>query len=52
MEEIQLTTWYGNYPIIYRLLYIPGDAGFLNHQQYHFIVQHTKARLTHRIRRA
>ena len=23
------TSWYGKYPIIYRVLYIPGDAGFL-----------------------
>ncbi len=23
------------YPIIFRVLYIPGGAGFLNHQQYH-----------------
>ena len=24
----------GKYPIIYRVLYIPGGAGFLNRQQY------------------
>ena len=29
MEEIRLTSWYGEYPIIYRVLYIPGGAGFL-----------------------
>ena len=30
------TSWYGKYPIIYRVLYIPGGCwGFLNHQQYH-----------------
>ena len=30
-EEIRLTNWYGEYPIIYRVLYIPGSflAGFL-----------------------
>ena len=34
MEEIRLTSWYGRYPIIYRVSYMPGGAGFLNHQQY------------------
>ena len=34
MEEIRLTSWYGKYPMIYKVLYIPGSAGFLNHQQY------------------
>ena len=29
MEEIRLTSWYGKYPVIYRVLYIPGGAGFL-----------------------
>ena len=29
MEEIRLTSWYGNHPIIYKVLYIPGGAGFL-----------------------
>ena len=29
-----ISSWYGKYSIIYRVLYIPGDAGFLNHQQY------------------
>ena len=30
MEEIRLTSWYGKYPIIYRVLYIPGGClGFL-----------------------
>ena len=29
MDEIRLTSWYGNYPIIYRVWYIPGGAGFL-----------------------
>ena len=29
MEEIQLTSRYGKYPIIYKVLYIPGGAGFL-----------------------
>ena len=29
MEEIWLTSWYGKYPIIYRVSYIPGGAGFL-----------------------
>jgi len=24
MEEIRLTSWYGKYPIIYKVLYIPG----------------------------
>ena len=28
------TSWYGKYPIIYGVLYIPGCLGFLNHQQY------------------
>ena len=32
MEEIRLTSWYGKYPIIYKVLYIPG--GFF-YQQYH-----------------
>ena len=37
MEEIWLTSWYGKYPIIYMVLYIPGGClGFLP-QQYHFI---------------
>ena len=28
------TSWYGKYPIIYRVLYMPGGClGFLNHQQ-------------------
>ena len=26
------------YPIIYKVLYIPGGAGFLNHQQYRLIL--------------
>ena len=30
MEEIRLTSSYGRYPIIYRVLYIPGGAGFLS----------------------
>jgi len=25
------------YPIIYQVFYILGGAGFLNHQQYHFV---------------
>ena len=29
MEEIQLISWYGKYPIIYRVLYMLGGAGFL-----------------------
>ena len=29
MEEIRLTSWYGKYPIIYRVLYIPGGAELL-----------------------
>ena len=29
MEEIRLTSRYGKYPILYRVLYIPGGAGFL-----------------------
>ncbi len=29
MEEIRLTSWYGKYPMIYTVLYIPGGAGFL-----------------------
>ena len=29
MEEIRLTSWYGKYPIIDRVLYIPGGAEFL-----------------------
>ena len=30
MEEIRLTSWYGKYPIIYMVLYIPGGClGFL-----------------------
>ena len=29
MDEIRLTSWYGKYPIVYRVLYIPGGAGFL-----------------------
>ena len=29
MEEIWLTSCYGKYPIIYRVLYIPGVVGFL-----------------------
>ena len=28
------TSWYGEYPIIYRVSYMSGGAGFLNHQQY------------------
>lgn len=36
MEEIRLTSWYGKYPMIYRVL-APSQvvlAGFLNHQQW------------------
>ena len=47
MEKIRLTSWYGKYPIIYRVSYIPGGCfGFLNHQQYqvkgpnHFLSVH------------
>ena len=29
MAEIRLTSWYGKYHIIYRVLYIPGGAGVL-----------------------
>ena len=29
MEEILPTCWYGKYPIIYKVLYIPGGVGFL-----------------------
>ena len=29
MAEIRLTSWYGKYPIIYMVLYIPDGAGFL-----------------------
>ena len=29
MEEIRLTSWYDKYPIIYKVLYIPGGARFL-----------------------
>ena len=32
-SEIRLISWYGTYPIIYRVLYLTGGAGFLNHQQ-------------------
>ncbi len=32
IEEIRLTSWYGRYPMIYRVLYIPGGDFF--HQQY------------------
>ena len=28
-SEIRLTSWYGKWPIIYMVLYIPGSAGFL-----------------------
>ena len=28
------TSWDGKYPIIYRVVYIPGGTWFLNHQQY------------------
>ena len=28
MEEIRLTNWYGKYPIIYRVSYMSGGAGF------------------------
>ena len=28
MSEIRLTSWYGKYSVIYRVLYIPGGAGF------------------------
>ena len=31
------------YPIIYKILYIPGGAGFLNHQQYAWNVTHQSA---------
>ena len=27
-SEIRLTSWYGKYPILYRVSYIPGGAGF------------------------
>ena len=30
MEEIRLPSWYGKYPIIYKIWYIPGGAGFHN----------------------
>ena len=29
------TSWYGKYPIIYRVLYIPGGAGFLPSTVFH-----------------
>ncbi len=29
MAEIRLTSWYGKFPIVHRVLYIPGGAGFL-----------------------
>ena len=29
MEEILPTSWYSKYPVIYKVLYIPGGAGFL-----------------------
>ena len=28
-SEIRLTSWYGKYPMVHRVLYIPGCAGFL-----------------------
>ena len=34
MEEIWLTSWQGKYPIIYRVLYMPGD---FFHQQQHIL---------------
>ena len=35
LELSDCTSWYVVYPIIYKVLYIPGgDPGFLNHQQY------------------
>ena len=33
MEEIRLTSWYGKYPIIYMVLYIPGGLPDFFHQQ-------------------
>ena len=34
MAEIRPTSWYGKFPMIYRVLYIPGGClGFLNHQR-------------------
>ena len=29
IEEILLTSWYGKYPIMHKVLYIPGGVGFL-----------------------
>ena len=29
MVQKSCNSWYGKYPIIYRVLYIPGGAGFL-----------------------
>ena len=34
MAEIQLTSWYEEYLIFNKVLYIPNGAGYLNHQQY------------------
>ena len=32
-SEIRLASWYGKYPIIYKVLYMPGGClGFLKHQ--------------------
>ena len=34
-SEIRLTSWYGKYPMIFMVSYIPGGCfGCLNHQQY------------------
>ncbi len=39
MEEIRLTIWYGKYPIIFRVLYIPGGWEWdFFHQQYFSIL--------------
>ena len=29
-SEIRLTIWYGEYPILHRVLYIPGGAGYFS----------------------
>ena len=42
MVQKSCTSWYGKYPIIYKVLCIPGGSGclgFLNHQQYHHLAK-------------
>ena len=46
MDKIRLTSWYGKYPINYKVLYIQGGClGFLNHQQYEANPRFRSARL-------